>query len=156
MKCLMYGLLFLQLSTSLGCFHPRTLFEKRIALVSMDFFHIIFTYWTQNNQQKCFKLIMGHMDVFSVYPFPLWWLREYTLYLIIIINSEVWTNTHCLGLGHETMVCAVCLSIFLLNVMFCSFYIVLNNDGEVRTTKPVVSHYLHTFLTRPTVNKIDI
>ena len=33
--------------------------------------------------------------------------------LIIIIKSEVWTITHCLGLGHETMVCAVCLSIFL-------------------------------------------
>ena len=26
---------------------------------------------------------------------------------------EVWTITRCLGLGHETMVCAVCLSIFL-------------------------------------------
>ena len=39
----------------------------------------------------------------------------YILCLIIIIESEVWTNTHCLGLGHETMVCAVCLSIFLLH-----------------------------------------
>ena len=37
----------------------------------------------------------------------------YILCLIIIIKSEVWTITHCLGLGHETMVCAVCLSIFL-------------------------------------------
>ena len=27
--------------------------------------------------------------MFSVYPFPLWWLREYTL--IIIMKSEVWT-----------------------------------------------------------------
>ena len=53
--------------------------------------------------------------VFSVYPFPLWWLREYTLCLIIIIKSEVWTIIHCLGLGHETMLCAVCLSIFLSN-----------------------------------------
>ena len=35
------------------------------------------------------------------------------LCLIIIIKSEVWTITHCLGLGHETMVCAVCFSIFL-------------------------------------------
>ena len=35
------------------------------------------------------------------------------LCLIIIIGSEVWTITHCLGLGHETMVCAVCLSVFL-------------------------------------------
>ena len=39
--------------------------------------------------------------------------RIYVLCLIIIIKSEVWTITHCLGLGHETMVCAVCLSIFL-------------------------------------------
>ena len=39
--------------------------------------------------------------------------RIYILCLIIIIKSEVWTITHCLGLGHETKVCAVCLSIFL-------------------------------------------
>ena len=51
--------------------------------------------------------------VFSVYPFPSWWLREYIYFcLIIIIESEVWTITHRLRLGHETMVCAVCLSIF--------------------------------------------
>ena len=37
----------------------------------------------------------------------------YILCLIIIIKSEVWTITHCLRLGHETMVSAVCLSIFL-------------------------------------------
>ena len=36
----------------------------------------------------------------------------YILSLIIIIKSEVWTITHRLGLGHETMVSAVCLSIF--------------------------------------------
>ena len=41
------------------------------------------------------------------------WENIYILCLIIIIKSEVWTITHCLGLGHETMVCAVCLSIFL-------------------------------------------
>ena len=38
----------------------------------------------------------------------------YILCLIIIIKSEVWTITHCLGLGHETMVCAVCLFVFFL------------------------------------------
>ena len=37
----------------------------------------------------------------------------YILCLIIIIKSEVWTITHCLGLGHETMVSAVCLSTVL-------------------------------------------
>ena len=39
--------------------------------------------------------------------------RIYILCLIIIIKSEVWTTTHCLGLSHETMVCTVCLSIFI-------------------------------------------
>ena len=39
--------------------------------------------------------------------------RIYILCLIIIIKSKVWTITHCLGFGHETMVSAVCLSIFL-------------------------------------------
>ena len=41
------------------------------------------------------------------------WLWEYVLYLIIIIKSEVWIVNHCLGLGHETMECAVCLTMFL-------------------------------------------
>ena len=39
--------------------------------------------------------------------------RLYILCLIIIIKSEVWTIIHCLGLGHETMVCAVYLYILL-------------------------------------------
>ena len=56
--------------------------------------------------------------VFSL-PIPLVMIdRIYLLCLIIIIKSEVWTITHCLGLGHETMVCAVCLSIFLLTVAY--------------------------------------
>ena len=38
----------------------------------------------------------------------------YILCLIIIIKSEIWTITHCLGLGHETIVCTM------------SFYILLN------------------------------
>ena len=51
--------------------------------------------------------------VFSAYPILLWWSRECVLYLIIIIKPEVWIINHCLGLGHETMVCAVCLTMFL-------------------------------------------
>ena len=39
------------------------------------------------------------------------YIYNYILCLIIISKSEVWTITHCLELGHETMVCAVCLSI---------------------------------------------
>ena len=45
--------------------------------------------------------------------------RIHILCLIIIIKSEVWTITHCSGLGHETMVPAVCLSIFLEVSMQC-------------------------------------
>ena len=51
----------------------------------------------------------------------LWWSRECVLYLIIIIKPEVWIINHCLGLGHETMVCAVCLTMFLLVGMDCIF-----------------------------------
>ena len=47
---------------------------------------------------------------FTHFPCDVW---IYILCLIIIIKSEVWTITHCLGLGHETMVCTVCLSVFL-------------------------------------------
>ena len=36
----------------------------------------------------------------------------YMLCLIIIIKSEVWTITHCLGAGHETMVRAVCFFLY--------------------------------------------
>ena len=50
--------------------------------------------------------------VFSLPISPVMIEGIYILCLIIIIKSEVWTNTHCLGLGHETMVSAVCFSIF--------------------------------------------
>ena len=51
--------------------------------------------------------------VSSVYPVLLWWSWECVLYLIIIIKPEVWIINYCLGLGHETMVCAVCRTMFL-------------------------------------------
>ena len=51
--------------------------------------------------------------VFSL-PIPFVMIeRIYILCLIMIIKPEVWTITLCLGLGHETMVCTVCLSIVL-------------------------------------------
>ena len=53
-------------------------------------------------------------------------VRIPVLDLIIIIKSEVWPICHCLVLGHETMVCVVCLSIFLwqlseLNILAVQF-----------------------------------
>ena len=49
--------------------------------------------------------------VYSAYPFILMVVRMRVLYLIIIIIEPI---CHCLGFGHETMVCDVCLSLFLL------------------------------------------
>ena len=40
--------------------------------------------------------------------------RMYILCLIVNMKSEVWTIIHYLGLGHETMVYAVCLYILIL------------------------------------------
>ena len=51
--------------------------------------------------------------VSSAYPIRLSWLWECVLYFIVMIKPEVWIINHCLGLGHETMVCAVCLIMFL-------------------------------------------
>ena len=48
--------------------------------------------------------------------------KIYILCLIFNIKSEVWTITQCLGLGHETMVCAVCLFVFLQVIPFLITY----------------------------------
>ena len=59
--------------------------------------------------------------------------RMYILCLIIIIKSEVWTITHCIGLGHETMVSAACLFMFLLiiSVYFCINLYTNNCDDTI-------------------------
>ena len=51
--------------------------------------------------------------IFSLPIAPMMIVRICAL-LVIIIISEVWPTCHCLGLGHETMVCSICLSVFLL------------------------------------------
>ena len=58
--------------------------------------------------------------------------RIYILCLVIIIKSEVWTSIHCLGSGHETMVCTVCLAIFLSCLADCSFRIILAEYDIIR------------------------
>ena len=60
------------------------------------------------------------------------------LSLIIIIESEVWTITQCLGLGHETMVSAVCLSIFLSRYQPTDYCIIAISNGYFAL-------YLHWF-----------
>ena len=52
---------------------------------------------------------------YSAHPFFLMIIvRTRVLYLTIIIKSEVWPICHYLGLGHDTMLCTVCLAIFSL------------------------------------------
>ena len=40
-----------------------------------------------------------------------------------IIKPEVWIINHCLGLGHETMVCAVCLTMFLSSNLLSKYHL---------------------------------
>ena len=57
--------------------------------------------------------------VYSTYPFILWSCESLCTYnLIIIIKVETWTICLCLGFGHETMVCAVCLSMVLPDIAY--------------------------------------
>ena len=80
--------------------------------------------------------------------------RIYMLCLIIIIKSEtcVWTITHCLGLGHETMVCAVCLSIFLWTSSFilCTWHesrYILHSSNCHKTFGHIFCEYIYKRMT---------
>ena len=58
----------------------------------------------------------------SGWPILLWWSWECVLYLIII-KWQVWIINHCLGSGHETMVRAVCLTVFLRQIYIEMWYL---------------------------------
>ena len=87
---------------------------------------IIWRHWTKMPVRYILSSVWARLSILSplsitqymglyVFSLPIYLVmivRIYILYLIII-KSEVWTITHCVGLGHETMVSAVCLSIFL-------------------------------------------
>ena len=88
---------------------------------------IIWRPWTYQNVcqiyvVECVKWgIFSHLSimqyvglcVFSLTISPVMIEKVYILCLIIITKPKVWTTIHCLGLGYETIVCAVCLFIFL-------------------------------------------
>ena len=99
-----------------GC--VRLFADYTISLSSLC--RLIWRYWTTNMLVKCVSKIETILAIIflSIYgavclQLTLSWLWKCVLYLIIIIKSEVWIVNHCLGLGHETMVCAVCLNMFL-------------------------------------------
>ena len=75
---LMCGTLFLHISTSLGCFCPRTIFtKKRIGQVTSDLPYTRFTYYTKDNQQGCSRLSNGFslrcLRPWMNYLPPVWW-----------------------------------------------------------------------------------
>ena len=73
---------------------------------------------------------------FAQFPHDGW--ENTLLCLIITIKTEIWTIIHCLGLGHATMVCAVCLFIFL-SACICMLKIICYT--KIRTVF-VYSHYV--------------
>ena len=125
------------------CFSDRTRLFVHYTISLSSLCKIIWRHWTYkmpvryilssvwvrlstSSQLSIVQSIIQYVGlcVFSL-PTPLVMIeRVYILCLIIIIKSEVWTIAHCLGLGHETMVCAVCLSIFLCwYVNWSNFYL---------------------------------
>ena len=91
--------------------------------------------------QLSFMQFMG----LCVFSFPIYLtmiVRIRVIYLIFTIKSEVWPICHCLGLGHETLVCAVCLSIFFeLFFIFSSlsFHVILTHAVNTSTGKALCS-----------------
>ena len=104
-------------------YHHYAKFSEDIELIKMPVRYVLSSVWVRLSifsQLSIIQSIIQHVGlcVFCL-PTPLVMIeRIYILMshlcLIIITKSEVWTITHCLGLGHETIVCAACLSIFLL------------------------------------------
>ena len=90
--------------------------------VSESILKFLNSYQVNSVSNMCLRLspfsqlsLMKYMDGLCVFssPFSLVIVRICVLYLLIIIKSEVWPICHCLGVGHEIMVHAVWLFIFL-------------------------------------------
>ena len=86
--------------------------------------------------------------VFSVLPISLVMIgRICIICLIIIIKSEVWTIIHYLGLGHETRVCALYVSLYYINIII--FFVIGDFGCRFNPTRYIVlaswafSHRLH-------------
>ena len=98
--------------------HHLIIIIVQIHLKTLNFLKFLSNVWVRLSifyQLSMNQSIIQYVGlcVFSL-PTPLVMIEKiYILCLIIIIKSDVWTIIHYLWLGHETMVCTVCLSIFL-------------------------------------------
>ena len=112
--CFGLQIVFACLYSTPSHYHHCANLSEDIELYKMPVRYILPSVWVRLSIYSQLSIVqyMG-LCVFSLPISPVMIEKIYILCLIIIIKSEVWTITHCLGLGHETMVCAVCLSIFL-------------------------------------------
>ena len=83
--------------------------------------YILSSVWVRLSKFSPLSIIQYvELYVFSL-PISLVLIEIIYLYIffIMIIKSKVWTITYCLGLGHETMLSAVCRIIFLRQCALC-------------------------------------
>ena len=141
--------------------HTRLFVQYTISLSSLC--KLIWRHWTYKMPVRyILSSVWVRLSIFSplsilqymglyVFSLPISFVmieRTYIICLIIIIKLEVWTITHCKGLGHETMVSAVCLSIFLYQVVFEMLFCVTFLISTF--TQPSSAHSLHFILVGPT------
>ena len=88
----------------------------------------IWRYWTCKIHVECVSKILAILSVicFAIDGVVCIQLAHLSYYdcentCIFIIKFDVSPVCHCLGLGHETMVCVVCLSIFSLTARTCIY-----------------------------------
>ena len=108
--------LFVQYTVSLS---PLCKLIWRHWIYKMPLRYILLSVWVRLSIFSPLSIIQYvGLHVFSLPISVVMIERIYILCLILIIKSEVWTITHCLGLGHETIVSAVFLSIFLCSITY--------------------------------------
>ena len=132
------------LSSTLSHFHQCALFWRHWTY-TMPARYILSSVWVRLSILSPLSIIqyVGLRFFFSLAISLVVIERIYILCLIMIIKLEVWTTTYCLGLGHETMVSAAFISIFLtLNPYVWPYWLSLghsaHNDTWLSNTQRVL------------------
>ena len=97
--------------------------------------------------------------VYSAYPFLLWCLRYVYFDNIIIIKLEVWPVCNYLWLGHEPIVCTVCLPAFFLSLVIYGTGTSFITTNGVPISDEYISRYLKQqaeHVIRETTKKVSV
>ena len=147
MKWLLCGTLFLSISTSLGCFfrlsfrkkntskwNKHTNKQKRIRKVASNLHYMRFTYYTEDNQQACFRLSnwfsLWCLGSWMNYLSPVWWTNFRFRFLIVSWCGNLCGGDSFLGCIHVLCISKVCLLFSSqINLLSNSFvYLILCTD----------------------------